>query len=66
MEKKGIDTMNSILVAQELTKMGQRADQKTIRDITGQMPDSAEESKNFCNTEMIMKYVDKIQTKMKN
>ncbi len=46
--------------------MGLRADQKTIRDITGQMPDSAEESKNFCNSDMIMKYVDKIQNKKKN
>lgn len=46
--------------------MGLRADQKTIRDITGQMPDSVEESKNFCNSDMIMKYVDKIQNKKKN
>lgn len=46
--------------------MGLRADQKKIRDITGQMPDSIEESKNFCNSDMIMKYVDKIQNKKKN
>ena len=63
MEKKGVDTQNAVQVAQELIKMGQNPEKRIIRDITGKMPEEIKNPDNYCNPEMISKFVERLKQK---
>ncbi len=60
MEKRGIDTLNPISVAQELARLDLPVSDKIVQDITGQIPDSPSQRNKFCNSDMIQNYVQKL------
>ena len=79
LEKRGVDTTNTIEVRQHLTQMNINADEKTVKNITGHARQSnlasaggqdassgsAATATNHCTPEMITKYVEKLEEKKK-